>query len=154
MKHLPLVFAAALGLGGLAQPDASPGAPDRRDPFWPVGYTPPAAQQPLAPAAVVPEEVEPAAEDTSSPLAFNELSAEEQAMVRKHLDVDGVLQQGGRFIAIINEQVVQRGDVLHVQLVNKKYRFRIEQISRNRVELSPVWESSPPEGNPTPGGDT
>lgn len=103
-------------------------ADELRDPFWPVGYQS--------------AEEAPENEKEETPLNFDNLTPKEQALIRAHMNVSGILKQGGSFFAFINGQVVKKGDVVPLSVGETKYRFRINDISDNTINLEPVRDNT------------
>lgn len=103
-------------------------ADENRDPFWPIGY------QPI--------DKTPIQEEETSLLNFDDLSPEEQALIRAHMDVSGILRQSGFFVAFINGMVVKEGDVVPLNVGSKNYNFRIREISDNTINLEPIRDKN------------
>ena len=130
-KHV-LAVILFLGIAGSA------GAESLRDPFWPIGYYPDGRG-----GEVIDE----------SPLNFDDLSPEEQALIRRHMNVSGILKQSGSYFAFINGLVVKAGDIIPLAVGTKSYRFRIREISDNTINLEPLRDKTEKvNANPTPGG--
>ena len=86
---------------------------DLRDPFWPVGFTPD------APAGVKEEKKQQVAEEPKWGDAV------------KMLDVKGVMNvAGGKYMAMINNQVVKEGDVVSVRMGELPYRWKVHSVSK------------------------
>lgn len=113
-----------------------------RDPFWPVGYSPKAEEE----EAMVEEEPEP------SPFNFDNLTPEEQALIRKNLTVSGVLKQGSSYFAFVNNEVVRAGDILPLRVGTLDYRFKVLSITQNNINLEPIrTKKNQPQTNPSLG---
>ena len=94
-----------------------------RDPFWPVGFEPPKPKKPTDP--VVEQVVAPVVE---------EAPRWEDAM--KELSVKGIMNVGGgRFMAVVNEQVVGENDIVSVSFGTRRYTWRINSISAQGVKF-------------------
>ena len=99
-----------------------------RDPFLPVGFKPTAkGAAPNTP------------KDT---LNFDNLTPEEQSLIRAHMSVSGILRQAGSFTAFINGVVVKDGDTFPLNIKGQQYKFRIKEISENKINLEPVRDIS------------
>jgi hypothetical protein len=108
--------------------------PERRDPFWPVGYVPRRKQ----PATVAERPVE------QPPPA----SAWEEA--RKHLDFRGSTRIGQernsaaeKYLAIVNGKVVEAGDIVSTLYEGRLYRWRIEAIGPHGITLAKLDVRTP-----------
>jgi len=120
-----LVAGSALVLAAPA-----PGRADAaRDPFWPVGYVPEGHQ----------EEAEQPKEGQEL-LDLSRLSAEEQAIIKSHLRVGGILEQGRNRVAIINSDIVSQGDVMKLRVRGGVYRFLIRSLDPENIVLEPIRE--------------
>jgi hypothetical protein len=116
---------------GNAAEAGAPGAEHVRDPFWPVGYRP---------ASEAPQE-----EPETSVLDLSRLSPEEQAIIKSHLKVGGILQQGNERIAIINTDVVKEGDTVALRVSGQTYRFLIRSLEPRNIVLEPIKTESKPQ---------
>lgn len=116
-------------------------AETERDPFWPVGYTPSVAgsQASAVDGAVETSGAEPDS-NAQEGLDTSGLSEEEQAVIKSHVRVGGILVQRGECIAIINGQLVLQGDDLSVLTGKKLYRFMIRSLTPDRIVLESVNE--------------
>ena len=98
-----------------------------RDPFWPVGY-----EQKAVAKKTSGEEPKQALFDLSR------LSPEEQAIIKSHTRVGGILEQGGRRVAIINSDVVREGETLSIRVQGQTYRFLIQSLQPRNIVLEPL----------------
>lgn len=93
-----------------------------RDPFWPVGYIPP---------ALIPEdekvEEKPKIEDSMWEAA------------QEKVVISGVSDMGqAGFFAIVNGVMHQQDEVIAVEHEGKSFRWRIKSIDKNGVRLQPL----------------
>lgn len=104
-----------------------------RDPFWPVGYMPPAKQDGDTAAG----KSATAHQDQSdqSALDLSGLSEEEQRVIRERMRLGGVLQQAGEIWAIINNQLVKQGETITVDTSRKNYLFLVKHLTPDRIVL-------------------
>lgn len=115
-----------------------------RDPFWPVGYTP---SQPGSGAASQTSVGQGTADaDSQSELDMSGLSLEEQAIIKSHVRVGGILVQRNECLAIINSQLVRQGDDLSVLTSLKVYTFMIRSLTPDSIVLESVNEQVREEG--------
>lgn len=94
-----------------------------RDPFWPIGYLPPAVaaridSQSSAPSAAP---AGPGAAQVQGPVGL--------------LRIGGVVKRGRHYYATINGMAVQTGEVVTAVSGGQVYRFRVEKISLQKVEV-------------------
>lgn len=131
---MALTFTAPAGAEKpAAEPKADLPAPESlRDPFWPVGYAPAGTAGPRA-------------EKKEGLLDLSRLSPEEQAIIKSHLRVGGILEQRGRRVAIINSDVVKEGDVMKLNVSGATYRFLIRSLQPQNIVLEPIQEEEKPE---------
>ena len=95
-----------------------------RDPFWPIGYLPPAAAARAdAQAAAVTSAVQAGtgAAQVQGPAGL--------------LRIGGVVKRGRHYYATINGMAVQTGEVVTVVSGGQVSRFRVEKISLRKVEV-------------------
>jgi hypothetical protein len=114
---------------GAAAADAETANPRLRDPFWPVGYAPPAGGEDARSGAPVARE----------PARAGEV---EWRAAQKLLALRGVSRirgAGGDAIcaALINGRLVQAGETVSVILNGKTFRWRVTEIT---MEKGPVYE--------------
>lgn len=107
-----------------------------RDPFWPVGYQRP---EPAAEGVVEPVvgEPAPAAEKPKATLQIDNLNPEQQAAIRRQLKVSGIMRFGPDYVARINNQLVDAGDELPVELEGQRLVFFVRSITKESVQLEP-----------------
>lgn len=107
-----------------------------RDPFWPVGYQRP---EPAVEGAVepVPDSAEPATEKPKATLQIDNLNADQQAAIRRQLKVSGIMRFGPDYVARINNQLVDAGDELPVELEGQRLVFVVRSITKESVQLEP-----------------
>lgn len=97
-----------------------------RDPFWPVGYTPPKkdtgkkkaeiSDQPAAPAVV---ERPPRWDDAL-----------------RTVSVRGIMSVGeGKYMAVVNDNVVSENDVVTINFEGRTYTWKIASISADGVKF-------------------
>ena len=136
---LTLLPARGESVAPVAEPDpaaaAIPSETDR-DPFWPVGYQrpEPAAEETIEPA---PGEPAPAAEKPKATLQIDNLNPEQQASIRRQLKVSGIMRFGPDYVARINNQLVDAGDELPVELEGQRLVFVVRSITKEAVQLEP-----------------
>ncbi len=135
MACVILTAAAAPRLTGLAE-DAPPVASQavvrvdawmlERDPFWPVGYTPPKEPDPIE----------------------TKRDHIRQRIEWPRLALKGLTHTtGGRYLAIIDGiGVAEAGDVVSVERARLTYRWRIDEITRRGIRATrlDVREVNPP----------
>lgn len=107
-----------------------------RDPFWPVGYQRP---EPAAEGVIEPVvgEPAPAAEKPKATLQIDNLNPEQQAAIRRQLKVSGIMRFGPDYVARINNQLVDAGDELPVELEGQRLVFVVRSITKEAVQLEP-----------------
>lgn len=133
---LGLLLALPMGVGLVC---AQQPATEPRNPFWPVGYTPPVAAPTPPPEPVqtnvVPAVAEPAVPD---PLVIERMAAELARKIRAATKVQAIMKTGTRQFATINGKVVTVGDRLDVTVDGQVYRFKVTNISASVVNMEPV----------------
>ena len=72
------------------------------------------------------------------PLAPAVSSAELAAELRRALHIQGFVQQGGRFYAMINGRLVTTGDVVQVRMGGTTQRFRVQTVTATAVNFEPL----------------
>ena len=107
-----------------------------RDPFWPIGYTPQAEAAEEEEMEEEPEEIV----DTAA-LKFDEAV--------KQLNVRGIMQLGGEYTAMVNDQVVRKGDLVSLVIGGHRYRWRVRSIAQRGVRFEP-YDSSAGGSQPAP----
>ena len=134
--------------GNLGSPSGEAGEKQHealRDPFWPVGYTPSTAASPAG-GFVGQETLGDTDPESHEELDLTGLSDEEQAIIRAHVKVGGILVQKNECIAIINSQLVRQGDDLTVLTDRRLYKFMIRSLTPDRIVLDSVNEQVREEG--------
>lgn len=97
-----------------------------RNPFWPVGYVPPTARPATPAPAKKPEPVKVVA-----PPKWDEAV--------QRLNIRGVMAIGeGRYMAMVNDQIVHEGDIVAVTHAGKRYRWRVHAITKGGVRFEPL----------------
>ncbi len=109
----------------------------RRDPFWPVGYTPP--EEP----GKVEEQEEPAPDEP-------EIEPPDWDAAAKMLKFQGTFRARGRILANINGQIVEKGSIIGIRLPPYIYHWRITAIHTHDIETEPI-EAIPARLNDNPG---
>ena len=100
-----------------------------RDPFWPIDYVP--VVQDL-------EADRPGQQGVGDPqghIDYSRLSPEEQAVIKSQMAVGGILQQGDICLAIINKQLVKRGETLTFSGMGKTYDFVVRDLTPDKIVL-------------------
>ena len=95
-----------------------------RDPFWPIGYSPPKAQTDVGPA--VPDApVEP------------ELPNRKWEQAQKALSIKGIIKSGATYLANINNQILGANDKVSIYFDSQKYVWKITSITAKSVQFQP-----------------
>lgn len=94
-----------------------------RDPFWPVGYTPP----PVRVAAG--QRAKPAEPERPPP---------DWAAAAARLRYRGSFSSRGVVMASVNEQIVEVGNVIGLRMPPWIYQWRIKAIHRYGIETEPI----------------
>lgn len=111
-----------------AEPDVPPAW---RDPFWPVGYTPPPPREPV--------DTTSASTNKESASAFPQWDA-----ALKTVAVQGILKTGAdSYVAMVNGQVVGTKDVVSVRFGGREYRWQVAAVSERGVSFSRLEEDMP-----------
>jgi hypothetical protein len=100
-------------------PEPTPPPPGTRDPFWPVGYVPPAEKKSDNPA---PAEVE------------TKVEPQWDAAI-KTLIIKGIMKSGTGYVAVINEQVTGENDTISAVFESHTYSWRIVKINEKGVQF-------------------
>ncbi|MGI6088012.1 MAG: hypothetical protein ACOYCD_08755 [Kiritimatiellia bacterium] len=108
-------------------PETTPPA-EERDPFWPIGYTPPREMSGEAAPG------QPGTEVSSEVQVDNEV----RAKLREMLRAGGVIKKGRVYYASVNGQMVQVGDIIALPHAGRVYRFRIDAIEMHNVRIKPL----------------
>lgn len=109
-----------------------------RDPFWPIGYTPP---EPVVEKPMV--EPEPIVVKAKPPSPPKPVTAEEWKMARKLLKVTGYVLANKKerdtskrtSIVIINRNQYMSGDIIKIISKDVEYIWRVGKIQNNSVDL-------------------
>lgn len=73
---------------------------------------------------------------TDDSLAIEGTDTKLEARLRDQIQLAGFLRRGkDTYVAIVNDQVVEPGGVVIVELGNERHELRVESISENRVLL-------------------
>ncbi len=102
-------------------------ASELRDPFWPVGYTPPrkeASKQPaVATPAAAPEPVV-----TERPARWDD--------ALRTVSVKGIMSVGeGKYMAVVNDKVVNENDTVSVFFEGRQYTWKVARIAADGVKF-------------------
>lgn len=54
------------------------------------------------------------------------------------LRTTGVIKRGGEYMALVNDQVLGKGDMIPVEFKGKTYTFVIAEIDAKNVSFEPV----------------
>lgn len=103
-----------------------------RDPFVPVNYTP----QPAA--AVAQAQAQGAAAAPQKPRRFSELSTAERARVRAGLRIGGILRRGTNYVALVNGELVHKGDRLTASYEGAIFAFQVKDILEKNLLMEPA----------------
>lgn len=114
-------------------------APVRRDPFWPLGFTPGRAQaETAAPAQPVAPEPEPErilTEEEVRALARQEADEIRQMLMERGRS--GTMIMGGMIYAFVRESWVTVGDTITVRVGGRDYRLLVTRLTATDIELEP-----------------
>lgn len=127
------VLSLGVRIGAAEEPENGPpaaasGEPPQeisllRDPFWPIGYVPPALRS------------DPAAVSQSAGL---DDGSKNIAGLAEMLQIKGVVRRGNRFYANINGFTVQTGEVVFAISDGTVYKFIVEHIDFQKVQVRPA----------------
>ncbi|MBN1269934.1 MAG: hypothetical protein JXB04_10115 [Kiritimatiellae bacterium] len=99
---------------------------DLRNPFWPVGFTPPREGERI----VLPDVVEPD-KNQPEPPKWDEAT--------KQLGIKGVMAMAAdKYMAVVNNQIVREGDIVMVIHKGKRYRWKVHAITKGGVRFEPL----------------
>ena len=106
--------------------EASPTQRGERDPFWPIGYVPPSRHGgTIAPAK-------------TNGMESGKETANQGSGLSGMLKIGGVIRKGGKFYATINGFTVQTGEVVTAVADGEVYKFIIEKIDFEKVQIRPL----------------
>ena len=121
----PSAQASGVSAAASKSPEATPALQTQqgaRDPFWPIGYMPGGTVVPAKTNAT-----ESVRENISPGTSLSEM-----------LKIGGVIRKGGKFYATINGFTVQTGEVVAAVSGGEVYKFVIEIIDFEKVQVRPV----------------
>lgn len=96
-----------------------------RDPFWPVGYFPrPKTETPATNVVIY----------TPTPAVEPPVVTDWEG-ARRQLTIRGFSHIGDKYQAVINDRVVEEGDIVSVRLAGRLYRWKVVAIGPDRVKL-------------------
>ncbi len=102
-----------------------------RDPFWPVGYVPPAPTQAASSTSVV---------ELATEVVVDEEPRWDEAL--RSVSVRGIMSVGGgKYMAVVNNEVVGEGDSVSVSHNNRRYSWRINSITAQGVKFQKMTVS-------------
>lgn len=120
------------GLGGLAV--ICNAQVNSRDPFWPIGYNGPDK----------PVEIRPTPTPTPPPITreltdeeLRELARQEAEKIRQSLVRKGTMKTGNKIYAYVQTKWVSKGDNFFVEVLGRKYRLEIIQLTEDNIQLEP-----------------
>ncbi len=116
---------------------AAAAAPAARDPFWPIGYTPP------LPAAQVTAPAEPALKPRDAPPAEKPVTEADWARGRKALTISGFTKsvradKQERTLVMINSKSHTVGDTVTFVHDDIRFQWRVDAISEKQITLTPL----------------
>ena len=115
--------------------------PAERDPFWPIGYTPP---KPEPAVRETPEPMKPAPPTKPKPPAIKSVSEKDWSDARKSIAVSGFTRSSlpgtgkTRTLAMINRRSYATGDTLCLTNAEIRFLWRVESVADRDLRLSPV----------------
>lgn len=100
-----------------------------RDPFWPVGYTPPQKKPPQpAPAD------QPTPQPQTESVPADRPPKWDEAM--RMISIKGIMSVGeGKYMAVVNDQVVNENDTVSVTFEGRRYSWKIVRIAADGVKF-------------------
>lgn len=135
LTRLFLLLAAALicvsAVSYAADAGKDPYFSGKRDPFWPVGFQPDGLKPPPPP---------PKAQRKLTADELRDLALQQQALLKRQLDLKGSIKRGGKRYILIGAELVGTGDVLEVQVGGEKYKLRIKSLTSDNILLEPLTE--------------
>ena len=104
-------------------------ASDLRDPFWPVGYTPPRKE-----ASKPKNNVEVGSPSPPQPVVVERPPRWDEAL--RTVSIKGIMSVGGgKFTAVVNDQIVNEEDTVSVVFEGRKYIWKVARISADGVKF-------------------
>lgn len=98
-----------------------------RDPFWPVGYQPPKPRKKEDPKPVQTQATDPAPRVDTTPRWDEAL---------KTVSIKGIMSVGGgRYMAVINDQVVSENDTVSASYMGRSYSWKVTSINAQGVKF-------------------
>lgn len=108
-----------------------------RDPFWPMGYVPPKAQQIADVGPAVPNAPEEP-----------QLPDRKWEQAQKALSIKGIIKSGPTYLANINNQILGANDRVSIYFDSQKYVWKITSITAKSVQFQPdLAESDAPQSD-------
>ncbi|HPG00981.1 MAG TPA: hypothetical protein PLE77_13040 [Kiritimatiellia bacterium] len=98
--------------------------------------TAPAPSPAAVPVPVAPQPVKKPKRELSS--SERERMEKDIATARTMLRTTGVIKRGGEYRALVNDQVLGKGDMIPVEVKGKTYTFVIAEIDAKNVSFEPV----------------
>ena len=105
----------------------------------PPAAVPPVPPDPLVPAAAAPAPTEapPPPSTPASVAAQAAQPAADWATARKLIKIVGITGRPGDYVALVNQRVVNPGDLISVRHGDRTYRWTVREINRDQVQLDP-----------------
>lgn len=111
-------------------------ASELRDPFWPVGYTPPRKEP--SKVAPTPDSSEPA--QPAEPVVVERPPRWDDAL--RTVSIKGIMSVGaGKYMAVVNDQVVNEEDTVSVTFEGRRYTWKIARITADGVKFQKLTVS-------------
>lgn len=120
-----------------SRPDVSAPAPTNAAPPAPTGAVSAAAAPEPKTQAPEASPVPAPAEGAASAGAPPPVPAGNWDAARARLKVGGSTGQAGKYVAMVNQRLVETGDIVSVKHEGRTYRWVVRSITRDRVELDP-----------------
>lgn len=112
-----------------------------RDPFWPIGYSPP---PPVQEQPAVPDVIREAAPPPKpAPPTEKPITDADWAKARKALSISGFTKsvkpetREVRILALINRQTYSAGDTLTFVHTDMRFQWKVESVTESDVLLTP-----------------
>lgn len=113
-------------------------AKQMRDPFWPVGYEPPKKAKPAETVSSKQEEPAPQVVSEVEVVPEKPLRPQWDEALRQ-VSVKGIMGiGGGKYVAVVNDQVVHENDLVTVSYQGLKYVWKVSRISSDGVKFQKV----------------